>query len=101
MAKRRLVVVLLVAVSAGCGHGRRFVEPLRAKTEAQMRFLATTPPFSTAPGLGPAHLVFVSARLGFVATTGGGFYQEQTGYIRPIEPGVIERTIDGGASWQI
>jgi photosystem II stability/assembly factor-like uncharacterized protein len=66
-----------------------------------MRFLATPAPFSRAPGLGPAHLVFVSSRVGFAATTGGGFYQEQSGYIRPTEPGLIERTVDGGSSWQI
>lgn len=101
MTKRRLVVVLLVAVGAGCGHGRRFVAPLPAKPTEPMRFLATTTPASTAPRLGPAQLVFVSSRLGFVATTGGGSYQQQTGYIRPAEPGVIERTVDGGASWRV
>lgn len=66
-----------------------------------MRFVAAAAPSSTAPGLGTAHLVFLSSRLGFVATTGGGFYQEQLGYVRPSAAGLIERTVDGGASWQV
>src|SRR5712691_1946803 len=96
-----VVVVLLVAVGAGCGDGRRFVEPLSATTRGPMRFVTTPAPLSAAPGLGPAHLVFLSPRLGFVATTGGGFYQEATGYVAPTEAGLIEQTRDGGASWQI
>jgi photosystem II stability/assembly factor-like uncharacterized protein len=100
MTKRRLVVVPLVALTAGCGHGRSFVDPLPTKT-GPMRFLATEAPSSTAPGLGPAHFAFLSPRLGFVATTGGGYYQEHTGYIQPTAPGLIERTTDGGASWQV
>jgi photosystem II stability/assembly factor-like uncharacterized protein len=100
MTLRGLGVVLLVAVGAGCGQARHFVEPLPATTSA-MRFLTTPSPTSSAPGLGAGHLAFLSPLVGFVATTGGGFYQEQTGYIPPTEPGLIERTTDGGASWKI
>jgi hypothetical protein len=100
MTMRRLAVVLLLTVCAGCGHARSFVTPLPATTSA-MRFLTTPPPTSSAPGLGAAHLAFRSPLVGFVDTTGGGFYQEQTGYIPPTEPRLIERTTDGGASWQI
>jgi photosystem II stability/assembly factor-like uncharacterized protein len=100
MTMRRLAVVMLLTVCAGCGHARSFVERLPATTSA-MRFLTTPPPTSSAPKLGAAHLAFLSPLVGFVATTGGGYYQQQTGYIPPTEPGLIERTTDGGANWQI
>jgi photosystem II stability/assembly factor-like uncharacterized protein len=66
-----------------------------------MRFIATAPPASTAPGLGPAHLVFVSQRVGFLATTGGAYSEKTVGDIPPSTSGLIERTLDGGASWQV
>jgi photosystem II stability/assembly factor-like uncharacterized protein len=59
------------------------------------------PPPSTAPGLGPAHLAFLSRRFGFVATTGGGYYQEKVGYVRPSASAALERTRTGGASWHL
>src|SRR5207253_5272527 len=44
---------------------------------------------------------FLTPRLGFVATTGGANYEEGTGYLPPTEPGLIERTTDGGVSWRV
>src|ERR1700677_2241313 len=72
---RVLAFVVCAAACSGCGGERRFVEPLAVTGSGLVRFLASPPPASTAPGLGPANLVFLSERIGFVATTGGGFEQ--------------------------
>ena len=105
MRCQRLVPFLLLAgcvvACAGCGGERAFVERLAVKAEAPMRFLASAPPASTAPGLGPAHMVFLSQRVGFLATTGGAYSQRTVGYIQPTTSGLIERTVDGGASWRV
>lgn len=98
---RAAAVGVCVAACSGCGSERRFVEPLAVKEGGSVRFLASRPPASTAPGLGPANLVFLSERVGFVATTGGGFEEEKVGYIGPRTSGLIERTVDGGVSWRV
>jgi hypothetical protein len=48
---------------------------------------------------GPANLVFETSRRGFAATTGGGRDVPRASYFLPSEPGEIERTLDGGATW--
>jgi hypothetical protein len=85
---RVLAFVVCAAACSGCGGERRFVEPLAVTGSGLVRFLASPPPASTAPGLGPANLVFLSERIGFVATTGGGFEQEKVGYIVPSTSGL-------------
>jgi photosystem II stability/assembly factor-like uncharacterized protein len=65
-----------------------------------MSFVAMRPPPSAAPGRGPAHIFFVSATVGFVATTGGGHYQQKVGYEPPTEDARIEMTADGGTMWR-
>jgi len=65
-----------------------------------MRFLATTPPLGSTPARGPTNLVFVTRKVGFVATTGGKRFVPRAGDQLPSAPGTIERTGDGGITWR-
>ncbi len=66
-----------------------------------MRFIASAPPPSAAPALGPANFVFLSPRVGFVATSGGGGWLDKVGFLPPSQSGEIERTSDGGLTWTV
>lgn len=57
------------------------------------------PPASRGPGVGPASLFFFDRRTGFAATTGGGGDFPKIGWRQQTEPGAIQQTHDGGASW--
>src|SRR4051795_7646755 len=89
----RMSLALLVALSVSASRA-----PAGAAPEA-MRLLAPPPPAVATPGRGPVNLVFVTRQRGFLATTGGLRDVPRAGWVLPSEPGEIERTLDGGASW--
>jgi photosystem II stability/assembly factor-like uncharacterized protein len=94
------IVLLALFVSAGGSYGGQpFVSAARV-SQGTVRLLPAPHP-SDGPGLGPAHAAIVDGRLGFVATTGGGYWERHTGYIGPSQPGEIARTEDGGATWTV
>jgi hypothetical protein len=65
-----------------------------------MRFIDAPPPPSRAPRAGPVNLSFVSARVGFSATTGGLRGVGRLGIVPAIDLARIERTDDGGITWR-
>lgn len=91
---------LVLLESASTAVPRRLVAPLRVSSVVHARFVQTPPPASRGPGLGAEHLVFLDARIGFAATTGGAGWVPKTGWHRPSEPGRIQATANGGASWR-
>jgi photosystem II stability/assembly factor-like uncharacterized protein len=99
---RRILPFALLALVAGACSGDRhaFLEPLKVESAGQMTFRFTPPPRSEGPALGAEHLFFIDGRRGFVATTGGGGYQQHVGYNLPTEPGRIQITNDGGRTWR-
>ncbi|MDQ2983049.1 MAG: hypothetical protein M3R70_03850 [Actinomycetota bacterium] len=65
-----------------------------------MTFRATKPPVSRGPALDPRALFFFGPRLGYAATTGGAAQVPKVGWSNPVEPGTIQMTTDGGATWR-
>ena len=99
MRTRCLALALALAACTGCGKSRPFLAPLHVTETSDVQFVRTAPPSTNGPGFGAEHLAFLSQRLGFVATTGGGGYVQKVGYVPPSEPAEIDRTEDGGVTW--
>jgi len=101
VAKRLMALALLALIAGACsGDQRAFLAPLDVEDAGHIVFRFTPPPRSGGPALGAEHLFFLDGQRGFVATTGGGGYQEHVGYNLPTEPGRIQVTNDGGRSWR-
>jgi len=94
-----IAAVSTAAFASGAASPREGVQPLITGPPLHARFLESAEPASGGPGLGPSNLYFSSARIGFIATTGGGAEVRGIGWHQPTEPGRLERTTDGGANW--
>lgn len=90
----------VVGAAAGCGSSHPFVSTVHTQLQT-MRFTDGVRVAAGAPALAPASVVFLDARHGLLATTGGGQWIPKVGWERPRQPARIQRTTDGGLTWRV